>query len=318
MQILVLVNPRAGNNQGERWLTILKEHLGKNGQRLRAVVAPTRMGGIQEQLKEKASGADRVIVVGGDGTISEVINGLTSLGLSLPVGIVPLGTGNDLARSLDLHQGRPWTLEEALSYVKSTRITWVDIWSLNGHLTFNNYLSVGLDAQVVRGFSRIRQRIHAHPLWGRRGVYFTVYIFVWLRNLEGRVPRGSRLIWVDADGGERSLHLSTPRVLAITNTPYYAAGSLMAPRAEVGDRLVEATLFPHMWAYVELMAMRIPPFARRGIQEHWWRIRARQLEIQLPEPTSVQADGEDITDRTGAARVLSIQLHGQIPILLKH
>jgi diacylglycerol kinase (ATP) len=317
MQVLILVNPRAGNNEGERWLKALRDHFGGEGGELRAVVLPTQVGGVLQQLHAKAESADRVIVVGGDGTASAVIHGLSAMRRSIPVGVIPLGTGNDLARSLDLHRGRPWTLQEAIRYVRSSRTQWVDIWSLNGRLTFNNYLSVGLDAQIVRDFSRIRQWIQARPLWGRRGLYFTVYFLVGLRHVRGRVPPGSRLVWTDAEGVERFLYLRAPRVLALSNTPYYAAGALMDSGGAVGDRLLEATIFPDLRSYVELLAMRVPTFARWGIQKRWRRIRARQLEIRLSEPTSVQADGEDVTGQMGGARVLYIGPLGQIPILLK-
>jgi diacylglycerol kinase family enzyme len=232
------------------------------------------------------------------------------------VGVVPLGTGNDLARSLGLYRGRRWSVGEVLAYLGTTRTQAVDLWSIRDNLTFSNYASIGLDATVVRDFCRVRRWIQAHPALGKRGVYFAMYILVWGRRIGDRIPPQSCLSWVDGEGNSRSITLEGARVLAFTNTPYYAAGALMDPRGLVGDGLVEITLFPHMRHYAELMAMRIPAFARGGIQRHWWRAQARSAEIRVSEPICVQADGEDLTDPLATQSVLAIRKRGQVQVLV--
>jgi|Deesub1362B_J571_1020462.scaffolds.fasta_scaffold04323_2 diacylglycerol kinase family enzyme len=317
MKVLVLVNPRAGNNLGEVWLNRLDRafRTGQCGTE-EWTVEPTQVGDLRTQLASRTSCVDRVIIVGGDGTVSGVLNAMTSLRIKVPAGIIPLGTGNDLARSLGLPTGRPWSLAEVMAYIRSDRTVPLDLWSINGTLTFNNYLSVGLDAQVVRGFSRIRRWIQKHPFWGRRGIYFSVYLMVWLAHLGGRVPQGSTLIWMNEGGSLQKRTLSRVRVVSLTNTPYYAAGALMDPEAQMGDGLFEITLFPHMRAYAEMMAMRIPHLAGKGIQMRWWRVRAKEAELRLGRPTSVQADGEDITDSVSEDPILRISPSARLQILL--
>jgi diacylglycerol kinase family enzyme len=316
MASLILVNPSAGNNQGKRWLTDLRAWVVKAGLEQQVYVRATGPYKTGPELNSSASEIERVIVVGGDGTVSEVIDRLIGRSPDVPLGIVPLGTGNDLARSVGLYRGRGWNQQEALAYLQAEQTKRLDIWSLNDSLTFNNYLSIGLDAQVVSGFDPIRRALQAHQLLCRKSAYFAVYFFVWLRHLGGRVPPNSRLQWVGADGSEQQLRLRSARVVALSNTPYYAAGALMDPKAAVNDGQVEVTVFPHMRNYVELMAMRLPLLAQAGVQERWWRTRACRLTIHMPETTPVQADGEDVTSALGEVKTLFIRPRGQVSLLM--
>jgi hypothetical protein len=71
-----------------------------------------------------------------------------------------------------------------------------------------------------------------------------------------------------------------------------------------------------MRAYAEMMAMRIPHLAGKGIQMRWWRVRAKEAELRLGRPTSVQADGEDITDSVSEDPILRISPSARLQILL--
>jgi diacylglycerol kinase family enzyme len=316
MEVLMLVNPRAGNNLGAAWFPTLRALLEDSPQGARGMVVPTEQGCILKQLRELAEGKDRIVVVGGDGTVSELMQALFTLGLQIPVGIVPVGTGNDLARSLGLYKGRPWTMEEVRDYVRSPGEAFVDLWSINRRIVFTNYMSLGLDASVVRGFCRVRQWIQRHPKFGKRGVYFTIYILIWLGNLRYRIPPGVGLSWRDQRGVEHRILLPGPRVLALTNTPYYAAGALTDPGARVEDGLLEITVYSHMRHYAELMAMRVRGLAALGVQDRWWRKRASDVEIRLPGKTCVQVDGEDVTDALGVADTLCIGHAGKARVIV--
>lgn len=316
MDVLMLVNPRAGNNLGAAWFPALRALMEGSPGGLTGTVIPTEQRGILSQLREYGKGRDRMVVVGGDGTVSELMQAVLTLGLRTPVGIIPLGTGNDLARSLGLYKGRVWGLEEIRDYIRSPGEALVDLWSVNGRLTFVNYMSLGLDAAVVRDFCRIRQWVQRHPELGKRGIYFGLYIAVWLRKIRYRIPPGVELAWTDHRGLRRAMPLRGPRVLSITNTPYYAAGALMDPEARVEDGLLEITLFSHMRHYAELMAMRVRGFATLGVQGRWWRTKASVVEIKPLAKTCVQMDGEDVTEELVGVDSLCIRHAGRVSVIV--
>ncbi len=317
MRVLVLVNPQAGNRKGSEWLSVLRDlALGLGpGEQMR--VEPTAKAELAEQIKGMAPGMDSLIVVGGDGTVSQVLEASWAQGLSMPVGIVPLGTGNDMARSLGLYKGKPWHPEEILEYVRTGRTKPVDLWGLQGNGCFSNYASLGLDAAVVQGFCRARRWMEGRPGLGKRGFYFSLYIAFWISRLGHRIPEGTVMAWEEEIGNRHERCIGGARVLALTNTPYYAAGALMEPEARLGDGLLEVTLFSHMRHYAELMATRAKPLARIGLQKHWWRVKARRLEILLPMEAPVQADGEDLGPRLKGQTNLQVEKKGQVRILVR-
>jgi len=98
---LIIVNPTAGAGRAARLVPWLRERLGP---RPEADLHVTRAPGDAEEVSADAArhGHDRVVAVGGDGTVQEVANGLLREPGDVELGIVPVGTGNDLARSLGL------------------------------------------------------------------------------------------------------------------------------------------------------------------------------------------------------------------------
>ena len=98
MKIALIMNPASGTAaQGE----LLQEAFAPMGEITIHTTSAAGDGVRLAQLAD-AEGADMIVAAGGDGTINEVINGLMQVGSSGPLGIIPLGTGNDLARTLDL------------------------------------------------------------------------------------------------------------------------------------------------------------------------------------------------------------------------
>uniref|UniRef100_A0AAV1UC77 Diacylglycerol kinase n=1 Tax=Peronospora matthiolae TaxID=2874970 RepID=A0AAV1UC77_9STRA len=109
----------------------------------------------------------RVLVCGGDGTVGWVLSALDEIGSARqpPIAIVPLGTGNDLARVLGWGAGfsAPTDVSDILSEVQAAHISLLDRWKVSvGDLekcvVMNNYMGVGVDAQVALEFHEQRER----------------------------------------------------------------------------------------------------------------------------------------------------------------
>ena len=144
MKLLFIVNPIAGNGSTLRALPSIEEYCRQSN--IEYSILKTEYKGHATQLANEAAASlnfDGIVAVGGDGTVMEVANGLA--GSPIPLGILPLGTGNDMAKALSI----PIDLNKALSIIINGRTKSIDT-RLYGSKHFFNVASVGFDAEIVR------------------------------------------------------------------------------------------------------------------------------------------------------------------------
>ncbi|KAL1527213.1 hypothetical protein AB1Y20_015892 [Prymnesium parvum] len=162
--LLVFVNCGSGGRQGEEALSQLQALLSEQQ------VVDLSSGYAEEVLQSfRSVGRFRVLACGGDGTVGWVLSLLdgASLEYTPPVAILPLGTGNDLARALGWggrHLGRD--LVPFLEEVERAQATLLDRWAVTveharprsrGQIIMQNYIGIGVDAKVALEWHRKRQ-----------------------------------------------------------------------------------------------------------------------------------------------------------------
>lgn len=130
MRICVIINPRAGT--ADQAAAVIERFAGRQD----GMIYETSSAGHARQLAQAAAqaGCDLVIAVGGDGTINEVVNGLAVNLAGVTLGIIPLGTGNDLARTLAI----PLDPVEALDVIEQRRERRIDLINVKSYET-NTY-----------------------------------------------------------------------------------------------------------------------------------------------------------------------------------
>lgn len=269
-----VVNPDSGGRQGARVLAWLaaRGHSVVDVRQVRLGALVRRWDGV-------------LVACGGDGTASAVLAAVAEAGRALPVAILPLGTGNDLARCLGWAPPPPGTtgLERWLAHAIAARERRLDTWLLHGpgvRRRWCNYWSLGYDAAVTRRFHALRRRcplLVRGRLAGRAG-----YAACGLLTRRG----GLRAACPMLPAGAASLVLA--------NIASYAGGLRLAPGIRADDGLCDLFLLPGGWQLATVLAgWRVA----RGLgQRRHWAVRLRR-------PLAMQLDGEPFVGRAGIWRV---------------
>lgn len=283
---LIIVNPIAGNGRAhglaprvERWLT-------ERGRRAR--ILETRERGHAERLASTAGdlGHDRVVVVGGDGTIQEVVNGLLTAarasGNGIPaLGAVPGGNGNDLVRNLAL----PLEPMAALAVALGEETRPIDVANASGpdgrlrHFAVAG--GVGFDAQVAHVMFG-----HRMP-WQRGQVgYFLSTFFELLRFRNREIA-----LVLDTHDGELRID-RTSLLVAFANGPYYGGGMQICPGADPADGFMDVCVAGDLSRWE---AIRLLPGIYKGAHVGHPKVefhRARSVRFEGDDDTRVHLDGE--------------------------
>lgn len=275
-RLLVIVNPIAGAGRAARLVPWIRERL--RG-RPDARVEVTRRAGDAERLAAELepAGERRIVAVGGDGTVQEVANGIMAAdpGLST-LGIVPVGTGNDLARSMGLPRdpGAAWTVaigrgERPVDLLRARgadgRVRW-----------FASAGGIGFDAQVATAMA-------ARSGWQRGRAGYLLTTLSELRRFD------NRMVELTLDGV-----ITTERVLfiAIANGEYYGGGMRIAPGARVDDGRLDLCIVGNV---SRLTALRQLANLYRGTHVDHPQVElrhARSVRVDGDPQTLVHLDGE--------------------------
>jgi diacylglycerol kinase family enzyme len=311
-QLAFLINPVSGGGAGAEVFGRLEEILDSFGVKREAWVAElAEAGRVGDQAEALLRGTRKLIAVGGDGTIGEVLDRARRVRAGATIGLIPLGTGNDLGRALGVYRVYDSKgLAACLKRILRAPALPFDLWDAGGGAaTVASYLSVGLDAAVLRDFDRARKR---GALRGGALGNKLFYVKALFRRAGWRFPEGSRAT-LTTDAGVVEIDLSGKRALLAANIDSYAAGAHPVPGNLFDDGRLEVVVFDALWRYALVTALSrfLPPAAR------WARLRrhrAERVELRVPAGTPVQIDGEDFTGKLPDAS-LSIAFAARVRLL---
>lgn len=147
MKVLVVFNPVAGRSALEALHDALRLHFGAASIAYELLETQAGQSPDERVRQAVAAGCEMVIAAGGDGTVAGAINGIA--GTEVPLGIIPMGTGNLVARELDI----PLDVDQAVALLAGTPVRRrIDAMRIAGRVYVLN-ASVGLSASVVRDTS---------------------------------------------------------------------------------------------------------------------------------------------------------------------
>ncbi|WP_244421965.1 diacylglycerol/lipid kinase family protein [Ktedonobacter racemifer] len=285
---LIILNPAA--NRGN--MVLHRSLIASYRQRHELEYIETRLPGeAQELAKQAAQSGQAVVVVGGDGTLNEVVNGILSSKSRVALGIVPAGSGNDYAcNTLQLPREPEAALERALhgSPVE------VDAGIVNGHY-FINAFSVGLDADIAVAVGQLKK----YPLMSGARLYYTAALKQLLLGY-----RHCPWLTFSIDGVEIVPEKHQFVLLAVSNGPAYGAGFRVNPQADYRDGYFDICAI----SYTPLLrALKLLPVLQRGEHSSEPEVkfyRAKSVRVSSALSANMQCDGETLRASMFEAQVL--------------
>jgi diacylglycerol kinase (ATP) len=263
---LLLVNP--GARQGTEGARVLRAALSRHHFALVDApdASPDRFG---ELIARHRDGLDAVLVGGGDGTLNAAVQGL--VGERLPLGILPLGTANNLARTL----GIPFDIEGAAAIAAAGHRRRIDLGLVNDRYFFTT-ASLGLSVHITEELSGEHKR-----RWG-----VLAYAVAALRVVARAPGFHAEIAW---EGGRRRARTMQ---IVVGNGRYYGSALPVAEDAAIDDARLDLYSLEvrHWWQLLRLLpALRS---GRHGEKEQVEAIRATAFEVRTRTPRDIDVDGE--------------------------
>jgi diacylglycerol kinase (ATP) len=276
--IVFLVNPASANGKtGKRWPDIARtaHAAGLRG----PAIFSERPGQLGDLAREAADeGATLLVVVGGDGTVHEVVNGIAGRE-GVELALIPRGTGWDFARTHRV----PKRLDEALRIAKEGEARPFDLgratYLANGSSEtawFANMASVGMSGAVAAKANSTTKALGAKTSY----LYALGMVFARWKNVELRVR---------VDEEERN-GLMEDTIVAVGR--YLAGGMMITPDAEPDDELFDVLLIGDL---TKTELVRVMPKIYRGTHLPHPKgevLRGRTVSIEADDPLPIQLDGE--------------------------
>jgi YegS/Rv2252/BmrU family lipid kinase len=247
--------------------------------------------GTGQAAAASVAGADLVMVCGGDGTVREVCAELAGTGI--PVGIIPAGTGNLLARNLAI----PLYLRSAIDVALNGQDRAIDMVEVAGDGIEDTHFMVmagmGFDAAIMEGVNEdLKKRVG-----------WVAYVVSGIKSL--MFPAGR--FDISVDGGETTRHRA--RTIVVGNVGFLQAGLPLLPDAAIDDGLLDVVILHprNFFSWIPL-AWRVL-LKRKHTDELVNRMTGRRVEIRAASDTPRQLDGDSV----GPGRTLTMEcVHGRL------
>ena len=286
--VLAIINPLSGTTSAEQ-KKLLQDTFVRRANALGYdpdAVLTTHPGHATELAARAVErGLTRVLAIGGDGTINETAQALRRSATAL--GIVPIGSGNGLAR----HLGVPLNPMKAIERALTGRPVVIDSGEINEHPFFCT-AGLGFEAYVAHAFAR--QPVRGLPTYVR-----TAFRAFWAYKAQRFV----------LDSGEKELFS-----LTFANAGQFGNNAWMAPQANIADgRLEQCEIRPFPAQATAMLTWRL--FNKSLNQSSYWRGHSiTKAVVQADGPLLIHADGEPLTLSNGRAEVRV--LPGSLLVLL--
>ncbi len=296
-----LVNPAAANGStGRRWPEIAHQAagVGLEGDALLS----ERRGHLGELAREAAlDGARLLVVVGGDGSINEVVNGLAGIESPPAVALIPRGTGGDLVRTFaipnDIAAAARVALTGDTQSIDLGRVDYRSWDGSDGSALFANVASAGMSGAIAQRANDTSKALGAKASY----LWATFAVFAKWSAVETRLT-------VDGDSRDGPMF-----DVVVANGRYFGGGMKMCPEAVPDDGLLDVVTIGDVTKRDLVMTM---PKIYRGTHLPHPKaeaLRGRVVTVETDEPVPVELDGEQPGTTPARFEVLPGALQLRVP-----
>jgi len=274
---MLIVNPASGKGRARKAIPRVLELAAGLGLEL-AVHETSGPGSASEAARTAPEGVDRLLVIGGDGTVNEVVNGLgervAAGGGALPVALIPTGTSNSAAREL----GVPFDLDGAVAIAAGGDMRQIDLGVANGRRFFL-CAGTGPGAYIVTELHRRRTGAITTFRYYRHGV--RCFLFY-----------GFPLAKVTVDGRPAG---EPARMVVVTNMSHYGHPLKLVPDAKLDDGLLDVCIIRlrSRWSCLGVLWAMWRHRLEQRTDVEVLRVKTVRIEPADPSrPLPLQVDGD--------------------------
>jgi len=308
MKVLCVLNPGAAGGDALKLWPVVADLLHQQGvdyEVLSCDGSPIKDQVYSQLMAAGAAAYDVVAGIGGDGTHAAVINALMQVraacgGILKPqYAFIPLGTGNDIAKSLGIRikdEYSPRDLRRAVSTILHGADYCLDLGVINGTY-FADALTIGLDSRILMERNTHKRALETIPLLKYLAKGRFLYTMSWGSRFLQHAPVVGE---IRVDG--KSWYTGRLINVVVNNTRIYAGDFDFSRDAYPDDGLLDVVLFNAHVDYLTryLLAIRHNPDKIRDLSAELHRrsmqIQGREIEIRLEDPEPAQVDGEEFPE----------------------
>ena len=291
MKTKVVLNPAAGKGKVQKMHRAIRNELEKRG-----VVADYRVSSRKGEIKRFAfecveKGYEKLIICGGDGTVHEAIHGLVNTDVAL--GIIPLGTGNDLSRTLGIKKD----ISFACSVIGEGREKRIDVARVNEGHYFVGVGALGFDAEVAALAEKFK----------RFAPGICIYILAILAKLLTYSFKRITIRFNSEEYHEEVL------LAAFGNSRFYGGGIQITPQAEMDDGMLDLCVIRRI---NRLKLLFLLPTVYRGTHIRFSEVnlyRTRKIVVESNIPLNLYGDGEFVSSTPLSIEVIPQALKVIVP-----
>ncbi len=265
--LVFIVNPKAGVQRVKEIQNAIEASIDRTRFHTEIVTTQYAKHGAELARKAAENGAYAVIAVGGDGSVNDVVDGLE--GSDAILGILPLGSGNGLARTLNI----PLELNNAMAVINQGKTLFMDVAMVNDRKFLSN-AGVAFDALIAQVFASS----------DKRG--FTTYSWLVLKHFWNYTVRNYQ---IEFDG--KTINRDAFLVV-VANAKQFGYNFSIAPTADLSDGLLNLIIlkkFPK-WAVAGVVNSAMK--GRLHLNKYVEHYTVKEVNIHHPELTTLQTDGD--------------------------